>query len=427
MSLRAKIMAIMALPIVVLVLATLALMVSRQRTNQSLAAERYATVLNDGYGRVVADLTGAEVGMRGYLLTGQERFLEPYNTAAQRLPADMQALVDLVQGDAKETEEVAKLENLAAQRGFDLVALRAFVPITDESNQAAVIHILEDRKVILDQVAVIAERERTESIQESIDRRRDLDAERDFFFAIALLGLPLGVLLSMLVVLLFVDHLARRVVRTEEIARMIEAGLPLREPSSSDDELGRLERVLVQTGMRVEELQGELRRMGTADGLTRLMNRRGFLPTAEHQLKLAKRNHQPVALMFLDLDGLKHVNDTLGHSAGDRMITEGAFVLRETFRSSDLIARVGGDEFCVLFAAQSYHTAKIALTRLKNAVDKANEQEGRPFTLSFSAGVAMFDPEDPCTLDQLIALADEQMYARKRAKRAGPVVTAVPS
>ena len=94
-------------------------------------------------------------------------------------------------------------------------------------------------------------------------------------------------------------------------------------------------------------------------------------------------------------------------------------MLRETFRSSDLIGRMGGDEFCVLFAADSYHAAKIALTRLKNAVDEANAHEGRPFVLSFSAGVAMFDPEDPRTLDELIAQADERMYVRKRAKTRG--------
>ena len=99
---------------------------------------------------------------------------------------------------------------------------------------------------------------------------------------------------------------------------MMESGMPLREPSTSDDELGRLERVLVQSGTRIGELQAELRRMGTSDALTRLMNRRGFLPTAEHQLKVAKRTHQPLALMFLDLDGLKRVNDTLGHATGDR-------------------------------------------------------------------------------------------------------------
>lgn len=233
--------------------------------------------------------------------------------------------------------------------------------------------------------------------------------------------MPLGVLTALLVVMLFVQRLAGRILRTEEIARLLEGGMPLREPSTSDDELGRLERVLVRSGTRVVELQDELRRIGTSDALTRLMNRRGFLPTAEHQLEVAKRSHQPMALMFLDLDGLKRVNDTLGHSIGDGMITEGAFVLRETFRASDLIARIGGDEFCVLFEVESYHAAEVALARLQAAVDEANEQEGRPFILSFSAGVAMFDPEDPCTLDRLIAVADEQMYAAKRGKSRGGV------
>jgi diguanylate cyclase (GGDEF)-like protein len=114
------------------------------------------------------------------------------------------------------------------------------------------------------------------------------------------------------------------------------------------------------------------------------------------------------------------VNDTLGHSAGDAMLTEGAFVMRETFRAADLIARMGGDEFCVLFATDSHETALIALTRLQTTVDEVNTQEGRAFDLSFSAGVAMFDPDDPLTLDQLIAIADERMYTSKRAKQGDP-------
>jgi diguanylate cyclase (GGDEF)-like protein len=424
-SLRTKILVIMTLPIVVLVAATLALMVSRQRTNESLAQERYAAALNDGYAQVLSDLVDAEAGMRGYLLTGQKRFLQPYTSAIERLPNDLKTLIELARSDVKESDQVALLENLIAQREPALVALLPFAPITAVENPTAVIDVLEDGKVILDQIRDIAVQERAQSSRESVERRQSLDSARDFFYALALIGLPLGVLASMLVVMFFVQHLAGRIVRTEEIARMLEQGLPLREPSTSDDELGRLERVLVQSGTRVVELQGELRRMGTSDALTRLMNRRGFLPTAEHQLTVAKRNHLPVALMFLDLDGLKRVNDTLGHAAGDRLITEGAFVLRETFRASDLIARMGGDEFCVLFAAESYHSAKIALARLRNAVDEANAQEGRPFTLSFSAGVAMFDPDDPCTLDQLIARADEQMYVRKRAKEPQPGTAAV--
>jgi diguanylate cyclase (GGDEF)-like protein len=164
------------------------------------------------------------------------------------------------------------------------------------------------------------------------------------------------------------------------------------------------------------ELQGELRRMGTSDPLTRLLNRRGFIPSGEHQLEVAKRTHQPMALAFLDLDGLKHVNDAQGHAAGDSMITEAAYVMGQTFRASDLIGRMGGDEFCVLFATDSARAATHALSRLQEVVDTMNEQEGRPFLLSFSTGLAMFDPEQPSTLDELIAVADERMYEAKRAK-----------
>jgi diguanylate cyclase (GGDEF)-like protein len=160
--------------------------------------------------------------------------------------------------------------------------------------------------------------------------------------------------------------------------------------------------------------------MGTSDALTRLLNRRGFIPSAEHQLEVAKRTHQPMALVFLDLDGLKRVNDTHGHAAGDGMITEAAYVLSQTFRASDLIGRVGGDEFCVLFTTESEDTARVALARLDAIVGQTNEQEGRPFQLSFSVGLAMFDPEQPSTLDEMMSVADERMYEAKREKaRAG--------
>jgi diguanylate cyclase (GGDEF)-like protein len=105
------------------------------------------------------------------------------------------------------------------------------------------------------------------------------------------------------------------------------------------------------------------------------------------------------------------------------MITEAAYVMSQTFRASDLIGRVGGDEFCILFAAESQDTANVALARLQELVAKTNAQEGRPFSLSFSAGLAMFDPEQPSTLDEIMALADSRMYEVKRAKAAGQKAT----
>jgi diguanylate cyclase (GGDEF)-like protein len=420
MSLRAKILVVMAVPIVVLVVATLALAVSRQRTNQSLEAERYSVALNQGYQRVVGDLVQAQLGMHGYLLTGQSRFLDPYAVATERLPGDMRSLTELTRADASEAQEVAKLDNLINQQIPSLEELRAFAPISDMGDAGAVIDVLVDGDAVTSQIREIAEAVRADSTSASIERRKHLDATRDVFFAIAIVGLPVGLLASLLLVTVFVGRLAGRIVRTKELARMLDEGMPFRQPSTSDDELGELERVLVRSGTRVVELQGELRRMGTSDPLTRLMNRRGFLPSAEHQLDVSKRTHQPMALMFLDLDGLKQVNDSLGHSVGDGMITEAAFVLRETFRASDLLARMGGDEFCVLFAAQSADAAAAVLVRLRETIAEVNGNDERPFILSLSAGVSMFDPELPCTLDQLIAVADERMYEAKREKSKVP-------
>jgi diguanylate cyclase (GGDEF)-like protein len=415
-SLRSKMLAIMALPVAVLVIATFALLRARQQNTEALVAERNATSIDDSLDRVLGDLTSAETGTRGYLLTGETSFLEPYTEGTQALTRDMRTLTSLMGNDRLATAAVATLRELSNQRLSLLQSTQLMAPVTDLTNHGQLIAELSRGKVVMDRIRSLVGRQKAAAADLLTKKQNDLDAKRHVFFLVGFVGLPLGVLAALLVVTLFVQRLAGRIVRTEEIARMLEEGMPLREPSTSDDELGRLERVLVESGTRLKELQGELRRMGTSDALTRLMNRRGFLPTAEHQLRAAERAHQPFALMFLDLDGLKKVNDTLGHSVGDTMITEGAFVLREMFRASDLIARVGGDEFCVLFPADSYHAAKVALTRLKNAVDETNAQEGRPFNLSFSAGVATFDPENPCTLDQLMARADARMYVRKHAK-----------
>ena len=280
----------------------------------------------------------------------------------------------------------------------------------------------------MDEIRDLLVREEAATASALVDRQRTLDASHRRSFLIGIVGMPIGVLASLILDrALHRGDSSTRIRRTETIARLLDEGMPLGEPSGSDDELGQLERVLVRSGTRVVELQGELRRMGTSDPLTRLMNRRGFLPTAEHQLAVAKRAHQTMALMFLDLDGLKRVNDTLGHAAGDAMLTEGAFVMRETFRAADLIARMGGDEFCVLYATDSYDGQDRADPPADRHRRRSTPRRGAPYDLSFSAGVAMFDPEEPLTLDQLIVLADERMYACKRAKQGepGPVAAAI--
>ncbi len=157
--------------------------------------------------------------------------------------------------------------------------------------------------------------------------------------------------------------------------------------------------------------------LSITDQLTGLHNRRGFLVFAEQQLKLADRNRRRVLLFFADLDGLKGINDTLGHKEGDQAIADMASVLKDTFRSSDIIARMGGDEFAILAIDPEENNIELIMNRLQNQVDLHNRQAKRKYQLSISVGSSFYDPENPSSVDELMASADALMYEQKRKKR----------
>ena len=169
------------------------------------------------------------------------------------------------------------------------------------------------------------------------------------------------------------------------------------------------------------ELQLQLIDLVGLDDLTGLRNRGGFLRSAEDQLKLTRRRGTPLVLLFIDVDGLKQVNDGLGHAAGDHLLRDAADLLATTFRESDVVARVGGDEFCVLLTSDASE-AWLAIRRLLDAIEEHHKPAGagRPYELSLSIGSATFDPERPCTIEELMEQADRAMYANKRARRAQP-------
>jgi diguanylate cyclase (GGDEF)-like protein len=163
-----------------------------------------------------------------------------------------------------------------------------------------------------------------------------------------------------------------------------------------------------------------IRTLSLTDGLTGLLNRRGFTTLAEQQLRTSVRTRNRLWLLFADLDGLKEINDRLGHEAGDRALREIADLLRNgTFRAADLVARFGGDEFAVLATEVSPTDGDRLVTRVEDALGRANEMPGRPFALSLSVGVALYDPERPRTLDELIGEADRHMYEAKQTQRTG--------
>ncbi|MBU1055737.1 MAG: PAS domain S-box protein [Proteobacteria bacterium] len=164
-------------------------------------------------------------------------------------------------------------------------------------------------------------------------------------------------------------------------------------------------------------MEQEIRELSMRDQLTELYNRRGFITLAEQQLKSAKRTKRQMTLLFLDADDLKTINDTLGHEEGDKALYNTADILRQTFRESDIIARIGGDEFAVLVVDSTDMNSKIITQRLLQNINIFNTSKVRKYKLSLSWGTAIYDPDSTLTLDKLMSIADGLMYTQKRSKK----------
>ena len=172
-----------------------------------------------------------------------------------------------------------------------------------------------------------------------------------------------------------------------------------------------------------KETERRLERLTLHDDLTGLLNRRGFYVMMPEHAKRAKRSGSVVSLLYGDIDGFKHVNDTLGHKRGDEVLSAVADVLRSTFREIDLIARLGGDEFCVVASGEADADPAVLERRLDEALAAASGTMG--LQLSLSHGTVTTDwrgLEDP---DEVLTRADMLMYEAKRSRQdAQPVVAA---
>jgi diguanylate cyclase (GGDEF)-like protein/PAS domain S-box-containing protein len=177
------------------------------------------------------------------------------------------------------------------------------------------------------------------------------------------------------------------------------------------------ELVIVSRDITERKMQEErLKDLAILDELTGLYNRRGFMALANQHLKQAKRTKRRAMVIFADLNGLKRINDTHGHADGDRALIAAADIFNRTFRDSDVVARVGGDEFAILAIEADQHHLDTIRVRLQQALDVVNRRNVHPFEISVSIGVVAYDPEQPATVEELMASADREMYVHKHGR-----------
>lgn len=151
------------------------------------------------------------------------------------------------------------------------------------------------------------------------------------------------------------------------------------------------------------------------DELTGIYNRRGFLTLAEQHIELAKRFERGFFLFLIDVDHLKEINDHFGHHQGDLALITVGNCLKKAFRSSDVIARIGGDEFAILVLSSNKQDITLLEENIWNQINGYNFQHPS-LALSLSIGSAHFDPEQECSLEDLLQLADSNLYVQKRIR-----------
>jgi len=222
-----------------------------------------------------------------------------------------------------------------------------------------------------------------------------------------------------------IEHIIGKPAEPQQILQAVYAALKRPVEAAKLPQTGQLQREhlqlladkLYEKNLELEQANERLRNMSLTDELTGLNNRRGFMILANGLLKFSRRARHPLCLLYIDMDSLKHLNDTFGHAQGDIALTHFASILTRTFRDSDVIARMGGDEFAVLTVDAAEGALEAIQTRLQNNVDQHNLESSPGYDLSFSLGLIRVDLDATLTVDMLLKQADEAMYEHKKNKK----------
>jgi diguanylate cyclase (GGDEF)-like protein len=161
----------------------------------------------------------------------------------------------------------------------------------------------------------------------------------------------------------------------------------------------------------------QLKNQAVTDELTGVLNRRAAFDILEKLLNLAKRNEQYVSICFIDIDDLKLVNDSFGHSAGDELLSTFAATIVKTMRNSDFFCRLGGDEFLLILPDCCLEEAECLLVRIKENIKQVNNQGSKAYNIEFSYGLAFYDYHNEINVDRLIEMADNNMYKNKEDRK----------
>ena len=163
-----------------------------------------------------------------------------------------------------------------------------------------------------------------------------------------------------------------------------------------------------------KKAEEQLKKLARIDSLTGCYSRRYGLELLDRQIKLSHRSKSPLLLAFLDIDGFKTINDKFGHNEGDKVLKESVELFKSALREVDIICRIGGDEFLLIFPDSSLKEVSLIRERLQKKLSQLNKKIKKDYQIKFSMGFSEYLPDKPETLDELIHIADQRMYEEKK-------------
>lgn len=338
---------------------------------------RTATSVSQGYEvissikNLQSHLVDAETGERGYVITGDPGYFPTYRDTLQKIQWDEDLIAALTAGSPTQKARYAALQGLIAYRlkTIQMIVETRKAGGVDAAHQ--LVSINED-KLEMDRIRVVLNQMEEEENSQLNIRIRDRDlAYQQFWWNFGAL------ILTMAASAAWQYLQVRRVMQLETRAKQ------------------------------------QIRHLAEHDPLTDLPNRRQLQSKLEMSIAFAKRSGKMVAVMFIDLDGFKAVNDSMGHQTGDELLKEVAQRLRQGTRSSDLVARLGGDEFVVVLSElDSPEDATLLASKLNELIARPISIGGKNIRISTSIGISIY-PTNGRSGEELLGKADDAVYQAK--------------
>jgi diguanylate cyclase (GGDEF)-like protein len=170
----------------------------------------------------------------------------------------------------------------------------------------------------------------------------------------------------------------------------------------------------IATAIQRKQMEEEMEKLAHFDSLTGACNRGYGLSLLERELKFARRRKTSSLLAYIDIDNFKQINDSFGHEEGDKVLIQIVKLFKSTLREIDIICRMGGDEFLLIFPNSSQKDLSIIKERFNKNLIKLNQTIKKPYKIGFSMGISCYDPDNPQSMDELIQIADNKMYEDKK-------------